>query len=472
MVAKGRKVHRTGVPAATAGHGKHALVIGASVAGLLAARVLSEFYDRVTVIERDALPTGISETRRAVPQDRQIHGMQPAGQLALEQLFEGFCAEARAAGAPPLAFGLEMRFRVSGHLLARVDLPGEYCLTSRALLEGVLRRRVRALPNVTLRERCDVLGLVGDGPRVAGVRVQDRAGGAHEQTLRADLVVAASGRGGKVPAWLEALGYPRPAEERVEVDVLYASRYLRLPAGVLGGDRVVLDDAYPGRPRGLSAQTVDGDRWIVTLSGYGPEHHPPADPAGWTAFLATVSDPEVFAAFEQAQPLGDIHTHAFPAAVRRRYDRVPRAPRGLLVIGDAMCNLNPIYGQGMSVAALEALALQRVLRAGDDRLAERYVKAAQAPVEDAWKLATDADRSLPELGLHTSRIDRALNRYVGRLIAAAEHDQALAHIFYDVTGMLAPPSRLLAPRTIPRVLRGRRRRGSSPQFSHAGDSRS
>ena len=240
---------------------------------------------------------GLTENRRAVPQDRQIHGMQPAGQLVLEQLFGGFCAEARAAGAPRLQFGLQMRFRIGGHLLARVDLPGEYCLTSRVLLESLVRRRVRELSNVTLRERCSVLGLVGDGPRVAGVRALDRAHGAREQTLGADLVVAASGRGAKLPAWLEELGFPAPAEERVEVDVMYASRYLRLPAGALGGDRVVLDDAYPGRPRGLSAQVVEGDRWIVTLSGYGREHHPPADDAGWMDFVATVCDSEVAAAF-------------------------------------------------------------------------------------------------------------------------------------------------------------------------------
>ncbi len=433
--------------------GEHALVVGASIAGLLAARVLSDFYEHVTVLDRDVLPAGLGENRRAVPQDRQIHGMQPAGQLVLEQLFEGFCAEARAAGAPRLQFGLQMRFRIGGHLLARVDLPGEYCLTSRVLLESLVRRRVRALSNVTLRERCSVLGLVGDGARVAGVRALDRADGGREQTLGADLVVAASGRGAKLPAWLEDLGYPGPAEERVDVDVMYASRYLRLPAGALGGDRVVLDDAYPGRPRGLSAQVVEGDRWIVTLSGYGREHHPPADDAGWMDFVATVCDGEVAAAFAAARPLGEVERHAFPVAFRRRYDRLRRFPQCLLVIGDAMCNLNPLYGQGMSVAALEAAVLERVLTAGDAS-PERYFKAARKPVEEAWKLATDADRALPELCLHTSLVDRAVNRYLGRLVAAAERDQVLARVFYDVTGMLVSPSRLLAPSLIPRVLRG------------------
>lgn len=436
--------------------GEHALVVGASVAGLLAARVLAEFYERVTVLDRDALPAGIASNRRAVPQDRQIHGMQPAGQLALEQLFAGFCDEAMAAGAPRLRFGLEMRFRLGGHLLARVELPGQYCLTSRPLLEGLVRRRVRALPNVTLRERCDVLGLVADGPRVCGVRALDRASGAEDEVLPADLVVAASGRGAKLGAWLRKLGYRPPAEERLDVDVLYASRYLRLPDGALPGDRVVLDDAHPGRPRGLSAQTVEGDRWIVTLSGYGRAHHPPTDDAGWLAFAATVSDHEVFAAFEQAEPLSDVHTHAFPTAVRRRYDRLRPMPEHLLVIGDAMCNLNPLYGQGMSVAALEAIALQRTLRDGPRQLERRYFRAARSPVGHAWKLATDADRALPELGLRRSLVDRVADRYVGRLVASAERDPELAHVLYDVTGMLVAPSRLLAPSTVPRVLRAGR----------------
>ncbi len=449
----GDSVHRAGAPHGARWLGEQAVVIGASIAGLLAARVLSESYERVRSSIATRCRAGIAELRRAVPQDRQIHGMQPAGQLALERLFPGFCVEARAAGAPPLAFGRQMRFRLGGHLLARVDLPGEYCLTSRGLLESLVRRRVRALANVTLHERCNVLGLVTDGSRVAGVRACDRAPDAQERTLRAELAVTASGRGAKLPAWLEALGYPRPAEERVAVDVLYASRYLRVRVCALGGDRVVLDDARPGRPRGLSAQTVEGDRWIVTLSGYGPEHHPPADGAGWTAFLATVSDPEVFAAFAHADPLGDIEMHAFPAAVRRRYDRLRRLPRRLLVIGDAWCNLNPIYGQGMSVAALEAVALQRTLRAGDlDR--EALLQAARPAVEHASKLATDADRALPELGLRMSPLERMTNRYIDCLLAAAERDEALARILYDVTGMLVAPTRLLAPSTVPRVLRG------------------
>lgn len=448
--------------------GEHAIVVGASVAGLLAARVLSEFYGRVTVLDRDALPAGVGEGRRAVPQGKHIHGMQPGGQLALEELFPGFCAEARAAGAPPLAFGLEMRFRIGGRLLARVDLPGDYCLTSRELLEGLVRRRVRALANVALRDRCAVLGLVGggggdDGGRVAGVRARHREPGAPEATLRGDLVVAATGRGAKVAAWLEELGWPRAAEERVDVDILYASRYLRLRAGALGRDRVVLDDAHGGRPRGIAAQSVEGDRWIVTLYGYGPAHHPPRDDAGWRAFAATVADPEVVDALEAAEPLGEIDMHAFPAGVRRRYDRLERFPEGLLVIGDAMCSFNPIYGQGMSVAALEAVALRRVLLEGDRGLAERWFAAARAPVEDAWELAAGADQALPELGLHVPLRDRLANRYVDRLIAAAEHDATLARIVYDVTGMLAPPDRLLAPSTVRRVLRAVARSRAGPR---------
>ncbi len=444
--------------------------MGASVAGLLAARVLSDFYERVTVLDRDVLPSGTGQSRHAVPQDRHIHGMQPAGQLALEALFPGFGSEARSAGAPPLAFGLEMRFRLGGHLLARVDLPGAYCLTSRALLEGLVRRRVRALANVTLRERCNVLGLVDEGPRVIGVLTQGRGGQARD-LLRADLVVAASGRGAKVPAWLEELGYPRPVEQRVDVDIHYASRYLRLPAGALGGDRVVLDDAVAGRARGLAAQAVEGDRWIVTLQGYGPQNRPPTNDADWMAFAATVTDPEVVEAFERAERLGDIAVHAFPAGVRRRYDRLARFPHGLLVIGDAMCNLNPIYGQGMSVAALEAVALQRALSRGDQQLTKRYFKASRPPIDDAWKLAVSADQAISELGLHVPLADRFANRYLDRLTAAAEHDQVLARILYEVSGMLAPPKRLLGVSTIPRVLRGRHEPARPPGLTPSSSMR-
>ena len=434
--------------------GEHAIVIGASMAGLLAARVLSDSYDRVTVLDRDRLPQGVTENRRAVPQGRHAHGLQLGGQLALEALLPGFRDETMEEGAPALRAGIETRFKIGGHDVARTpvgDAPGS--VGSRPLLEGIVRRRVRAIENVSVREYCGVVDLLSSGGRVTGVRAKDRAAGSEPVDLRADLVVAASGRGGRVPKWLEAMGYEAPAEQRVDVDIMYASRNLRMRPGALGDDKVVVNASYPGRPRGVAMLSDETGTWNVTLYGYGEAHRPPTDAAGFTAFAATVTDPDVAAAIAQAEPTNEIATHGYPASVRRRYDKLRRFPAGLLVMGDALCTFNPIYAQGMTVAALEAVALRDVLRDGDAKLAKRFFKAAHGPVDHAWKLSTGGDLALPEVEQTAPLPDRVINRYIERLVATAVHDEVVARTFFEVTGLLKPPTALLTPAIARRVLR-------------------
>ncbi|MEA2193479.1 MAG: hypothetical protein QOI73_3600 [Solirubrobacteraceae bacterium] len=446
-------------PAATTRAGEHAIVIGASMAGLLAARVLSDSYERVTVLDRDALPEGLTQNRRAVPQGRHAHGLQLGGQAALADLFPGFTEETLAEGAAPLKPGVEMRFCIGGHDLPRVPVGTDGSVASRPLLEGLVRRRVAALSNVTIRDRAGVSGLVADGDRIRGVTLKD---GREQQTLLADLVVAASGRGAKLPAWLEALGYERPAEERVDVDVKYSSCVIRLRAGAVGDDKVILNAARPGRARGVAALIEPTGDWNVTLYGYGPDHHPPTDYAGFVAFAATVADAQFAGAIAQAEQIGEIATFGYPAVTRRRYDRLRRFPEGLIVTGDAMCSFNPTYGQGMTVAALEAVALRDCLRKGSEGLARRFHKAAQGPVDHAWKLSTGADLAMPEIDAVAPLPDRVIGRYMERLIAAAGQDEVVAAAFFEVTGMIAPVTKLLSPAIARRVLRAamRTRRGA------------
>ena len=442
--------------------GGHAVVIGGSLGGLLAAKALADAYERVTVVERDALPHGL-EGRRAVPQGRHAHALLPYGQECLEALLPGICDSLVADGAAACdAFG-EMRFILGGHQFARPSTGQRPILAGRPFIEGHVRRAVRAVPAITVIDRCDVAGLTAssDDARVTGVRIIRRADGSAEEGLPADLVVAATGRAARIPAWLEAMGYPRPAEQRLRIDVAYASRHLRLAAGAPSGDRFVLIGARPDLPRTLFLFAQEEDRWILSLGGYGAEHRPPADLAGHLDFAATVAPPDVFEAIAAAEPLGPISTYGFPDSIRRRYDRLPRFPQGLLVTGDAVCSFNPTYGQGMTVAAAEAVALRECLAEGEHDLARRFFHMAAKPVEHAWTLSTGADLALPHVpGTRPLRV-RGVNRYVRRLHAVAEHDDEVAAAFIDVVRMHAAPPTLMRPRVAARVLRGPRARWDS-----------
>lgn len=439
----------------------HAVVVGGSVAGLLAAAAAAQAYEQVTVVDRDDLPAGC-ERRRAVPQGLHAHSLHPRGQEHIEALLPGLSGELEAAGAPVYRATEELRLVMDGGELARASTGLRAIVAGRAFIEGHVRRRVRELPDVRVVERCDAVGLTAaaGGARITGVRLLHRAHGSAEETLPADLAVAATGRGARVPAWLAQLGRTAPAEERLAIDVRYASRYVRLPAEALPGDKLVVVTARPECPRALALFAQEGGRWLLTLAGYGPGHRPPTDPARFAAFGASVAPGDVGEALRAGEPLGEIATHAFPSALRRRYERLRDLPQGLLVAGDAICSFNPLYGQGMTVAAAEAVALRDCLSRGTRDLARRYFAAARRPVDDAWRLSTGAGRALPAVAAPAPVPPpvRAINAYLRRLRAVAAHDPRVAEALVQVIGMRERPSHVLRPATMRLVLRGARRR--------------
>jgi 2-polyprenyl-6-methoxyphenol hydroxylase-like FAD-dependent oxidoreductase len=424
--------------------------------GLLAARVLADFFGRVTVIERDQLPADASP-RRGVPQGRHLHGLLPRGRQALDGLFPGLVDELVSEGAPRAEFLSEVRLVFSGHQLARDNVGVSSIQASRPLLESRLRARVAGLANVKIVDGCAAVGLAIGGGCVSGVRIQGPAGVA--DTVPAELVVDATGRAGRTRAWLAESGFEAPAEERIECDLRYVSRFLRMPQDALPADRLVIVGPVPGHPRMMGFGIQEGDRWLLTLGGMAGDHPVPEEEA-FLSFAATVAPPEVFAAIRDAEPLTGLITHRTPASVRHHYERIRRFPAGLLVFGDAICSFNPVYGQGMTVAALEAEALHRCLLGGPRDLPWRFFRAAAKVIDPAWQLAAGGDLALPEIPGHRSMVTRMLNRYIARLHRAAEHDSQVATAFVRVAALLDPPSAIATPRIMARVLAGGHRRTS------------
>jgi 2-polyprenyl-6-methoxyphenol hydroxylase-like FAD-dependent oxidoreductase len=434
--------------------GDRAVVLGASMAGLLAARVLADSYRQVTVLDRDQLPEAGTH-RRGVPHGRHVHALLARGQQVLEELFPGFSADLVAHGVPvgdPLANG---RWYLGGHRLRQAPTGMVALCASRPVLEGHVRARVRALPNMRFLDACDIVGLATtpDGRRVTGVRVLRRADGGAEEVLGADLVVDATGRGSRTPLWLEALGYARPDTEQVRIGLGYATRTYRLPADALGGDLGVLQAPTSEHPRGAAFLRLEGDRWMVTLVGILGDH-PPTDPDGFLAFARSLRFPDVYQAIRDAEPLDDPVAFRFPASVRHRYERLDRFPDGLVVVGDAVCSFNPIYGQGMSVAAAQALALRRHLERGTRPQPRRLFGELARVVDVPWDIAVGGDLAFPGVqGRRTVKV-RLVNAYLARLHAAAARDARLAAAFLRVAGLVAPPESLLRPGVVLGVASG------------------
>ena len=420
------------------------------MAGLLAARVLADRYDRVVVIERDRMPAG-AERRRGVPQAHHFHTVLPRGAEILESLFPGLTGDLVAAGAHQPNLLLDARLVLAGHELARADTGNTIQLT-RPLLESEVRDRVAAIDNVKIVDGCEAVGLRFDGDRVVGVRVNHLRH--HEAGLiDADLVVDATGRACRSATWLSEAGFPAPVEERIAADIVYVSRLLRIPVDVQPADQLTLVGPVPGRTRAFALAAQEGDRWMLTVAGMAGDH-PPVDEAELVEFVASSAPPDVHLAIKAGEPAGEPLRHRFPASVWRHYERLRRFPAGLLVVGDSICSFNPVYGQGMTVAALEAEALRQCVLVGDDRLARRFFRRAAKIVAPAWQLNAGGDLALPEIEGHRSLALRVINRYVARLQRVAEHDEAVAGAFMQVSGLRQPPTRLMSPRILARVLTG------------------
>jgi 2-polyprenyl-6-methoxyphenol hydroxylase-like FAD-dependent oxidoreductase len=440
-----------------AGLGERAVVLGASMGGLLAARVLADFFDTVTVVERDVLRDD-PVVRRGVPQGRHLHVLLARGAQILDELFPGFLNELVADGAPVWDDGELSKLRLSfgGHEVLRsgrvTKEPKSLAIhmPSRPFLEWHVRRRLQALSNVTILGGHDVTELTStpDRDRVTGVRVVNREDGA-ERELTADVVMDAMGRGAHTPASLERLGYGRPVEDHIVMHTNYVSQQLRIPPNTLSEMLVDIGPA-PDRPTGMFLTGYENDTWMFTVFGM-VGHEPPRDLAGMLSFAQGYCPAHIIAAIQAAEPIGEVAHHHLPSSQWRRYDKMPRLPEGLLVCGDAICSFNPVYGQGMTVAAMEAVALRACLRGGGVDLPRRYFRASANPIGVTWQMVASSDLALPGVVGRRPKSMRIATRFLDWALTACESDLVVAVRFFRVNSLIDPPFRLLHPAFVCRV---------------------
>ncbi|WP_269782681.1 FAD-dependent oxidoreductase [Halobacterium wangiae] len=427
----------------------NAVVCGASMAGLLAARVLADRFADVTIIERDQLPTEPA-VRRGVPQGAHPHALLEAGRATLEDLFPGYGEELVSAGGVVVDFASDVQFYVEGDFLAHGPTPMETYSATRPLIEQTVRQYVSALDGVHIRSGCQVTDYLLDDTEtvVEGVAVRE---GADQTEIAADLVVDATGRTSRTPTWLETHGYTPPDVDEVRIDVAYSTTYIERPADDL---RTFLVPPSPPHTRGGMAAPVEGDRWVVSVHGVHGDH-PPTEYTGFREFAASLLTPEVEQLLDDhRQVSADVEQYPFPANRRYRYADLDRFPDGLVVVGDAIASFNPIYGQGMSVAALEALVLHQTLAAGGrENLALRFFDRAEAVIDAAWTLAAGNDFAFPQTTGPRPRGTALTGWYLSRLARRAHTDSTLSSEFFRVLTMERPPTTLLRPGNVWRVFK-------------------
>ncbi|MEU5722228.1 FAD-dependent oxidoreductase [Micromonospora sp. NPDC047738] len=429
-----------------------AVVLGGSVAGLLAARVLSDHAESVVIIDRDDLQ--VSGERPGVPQGTQLHALLPGGFLQLERLFPGFREQALAQGAieaPPAA----RRNYLDGRRKVVVPDDADSLAGSRPLLEGLIRQQVLRLPNVkTVTARAT--GLVCDGAVTTGVHC-DVGGLAGVES--GDLVVDAMGRSSRLSDWLEQAGWERPVARRMPVHLNYATALFRRRE-TNPELAVVLALHSPGMSSdvaGAAFFAVEDGRWMAMMAGYG-ENRPGRTADDFVHRLREQFPPE-FGEVAGGELLGDVQTYRHADSRRRDFHTLKRFPAGLVSVGDAVASFNPVYGQGMTAAALHAACLSAYLRSGPDlgAPARRFFALQKVVVDAAWSTSTSADLALPHVNGPYPRGYRVASWVSRQIVAATVTDVTTARRFNEVVSMRAHPRSLATPGVILGALRANRR---------------
>jgi 2-polyprenyl-6-methoxyphenol hydroxylase-like FAD-dependent oxidoreductase len=418
------------------------------MAGVLAARVLTDGYDRAGVLDRDSMPDEPA-ARRGVPQANHVHVMLEPARVILNDLFSGYQEALCADGGVVLDAGSDLQYYDQGDALADTDSELPMPCASRPLFESAARRHAFETSGLQIRSECHFLDYLTDDAGTAITGVQFRNEDGETETLDADLVVDATGRTSRTHRWLADRGYPTPSVDHVTVDLAYSTVVLERPAD---DTRAYLCAPAAPDSRGGTVVPIENDELLVTLFGMHGDH-PPTDRAGYIEFAEELASPEVATLLKERQWISDdIARYPFPSSQWRHYEELDRFPDGLAVTGDAIASFNPIYGQGMSAAALDALQLHHTIAEGGDDIGLRFFERMEPHIETIWRTAVGSDFEFDETEGPKPFGSGLFNRYVSRVIETAHTDPAVSAEFARVLRLEKPPKTLLRPGVAARVL--------------------
>ena len=440
-----------------------AVVIGGSVAGLTTAKVLAGHFATITVIERSPMADGL-EFPKGVPQSRHPHVLLIRGEQILEDLFPGFRQNLLDGGANRLNFGRDLKMRFPDGWLPHYETAMEATATSRRLLDHTIYQRVAENRKITFKANSEVMALCtdDDNQRVIGVQIRNRENGRIED-IPAELVVDASGRSSKAPEWLSQLGYTPPKEQTVNAFPGYSTRIYEIPEGFAENWKTLY--IMPNPPhvtRGAIIVPMEGNLWHISLIGMNRDY-PPTDEAGFLEFARSLVSPEVYEALKTARPVSPIWGYRNAENRLRRYDRLERYLEGFVALGDAVYALNPVYGQGMTLAAIATQLLDQCLTEqaqqaagnGFSGMAEKFQKHLRKELAMPWQNATNEDMrwTATEGKQELDTASKVIGNYFKLVLKAMPHSVKATNAFFHVQHMIAPPTLLMRPDIVANVLK-------------------
>lgn len=434
-----------------------ALIIGTSMAGITAARVLANHFDEVTLIDRDELPDA-PEMRNGVPQGRHIHVLLAKGQDILEGFFPGLSDELTASGAPRMTWCKDTCYFTPGGWIKRFDSGLNTNVITRPDLEWRVRRRLLENPKVKILSNRDVKTLLtsADKTTVTGVEVEVRGTRESEQH-HADLIIDASGRNSKAPQWLAEIGYESPTETAVNANIGYATRFYEKNQDA--DWRVLFANARSAEnnKRGAGIFDIGDNKWMVSIGGLN-EDYPPSEADQFLEFIKTITTPTVYEVLKDAKPISDVYSYRIKGSRWRHYEKLTRRPENFILVGDSVCAFNPIYGQGITVAAMEAVELDALLKNRDVKQLAGFAGEFQrhigkVSIKNAWVVATGEDlRFEGTEGDSVGFVNRLTQKYIDQYSKVAYDDEALTMAFVEVMNLKTPPTALFTPSILGRMI--------------------